>query len=149
MTTVKDFNSDFNSFKTSFEGTFTMKRSRSEKLRVMTARTQANKEMLQEYVLDKIWLCDGLEITVAEIRDEVADGLWSRDLLNYILAREYKTTDEMLQDMIRFEKLELHRRERISGKRFSSSTTQGAGPQRRQQSTAVELKFQGKYAEMF
>ena len=120
---------NFEQFKTSFKATFTMKRSRSEKLRVMTARSQNGKETIQEYVLDKIWLCDGLGFTADEIRDEVADGLLSRDLSNHILAKNYATTDEMLQDMIKFEKLELHRRERGSGKRTFWPESTGAGKQ--------------------
>lgn len=91
---------NYTQLKKSFEDTFTTKKSKSEKLRVISARSQTNKETIQEYVLDKIWLCDGLGFSVAEIRDEVAEGLSSRDLANHIHARDYDTTDAMLQDLI-------------------------------------------------
>ena len=124
LTKVNTVN-DFKTFRDAFKSTFTSFLSKSDKIRAMTARVQKPKEALQEYVLDKIWQCDGLDFTVAEIRDEVASGLWSRELANYIIAKDYKSTDVMMQDMLRFEKLDAMRRERIASERRSSSAADG------------------------
>ncbi|KAL7292706.1 hypothetical protein TKK_0013829 [Trichogramma kaykai] len=123
LTRVTSLNS-YDTLTTSFKATFTKRLSKSDKLRVMSKRSQLKNETLQEYVLDKIWLCDGLELDTQEIRDEVADGLWSKELANHILAKDYATTDDMLQDMIKFEMVSSHRRERYNFKNSMASGKQ-------------------------
>ena len=103
----------FENFKTSFNSTFTYVRSQSKKLKCMMARTQGIRESLQDYFLDKLWLCEGLNFTVEEIRDEVATGLWSKKTARHILSRDYPTTDAILLDLVRFEALNEGRRNRI------------------------------------
>ena len=107
----------FTEFHRVFEATFTYKRSRSEKLRVMMARTQGHRESVQEYVLDKVWLCHGLDLPVNDIRDEVAAGLWSRELAHYLLENDYASTDDILQDLVQVEKIPDVRRGRFSEQR--------------------------------
>ena len=107
----------FDEFKKAFAATFTYKRTRSEKLKTMMARTQVPRENLQDYILDKLWLCEGLDFSVSEIRDEIASGLWSRDLAHYMLGHEYDSTDSILQDIVRLEKIQEGRRERVSEQR--------------------------------
>ncbi|CAB0029777.1 unnamed protein product, partial [Trichogramma brassicae] len=53
-----------------------------------------------------------LTLDVPETRDEVAYGLSSRELANHILNRDYTSTDDMFQDMIRFERVNGLRHER-------------------------------------
>uniref|UniRef100_A0ABD2X0K8 Uncharacterized protein n=1 Tax=Trichogramma kaykai TaxID=54128 RepID=A0ABD2X0K8_9HYME len=86
----------------------------------MSKRIQKKYETLQEYVFEKIWLCSGLELDVSETRDEVAYGLSSKELANHILSRDYTSTDDMFQDMIRFERVNGQRRERYS--KFGAGT---------------------------
>ncbi|XP_076546336.1 uncharacterized protein LOC143305688 [Osmia lignaria lignaria] len=88
----------FQNFEDAFVSAFTYSRTRSEKLKIMSARVQKPNEILQDYVLDKIWLCKGLDFSVGEIRDP---GLWSRELSHYVLGREYASTDAMLQDLVK------------------------------------------------
>lgn len=102
----------FVQFEEAFSATFTYTRSRSDKLKAMMLRTQKQNEVLQNYVLDKIWLCNELDFNVSEIRDEVASGVWSKELAHYILGRTYNTTDKMLQDMVKIESINEVRRER-------------------------------------
>lgn len=104
---------DFASFKSVFEKTFLYKRTMSEKLKVMSARAQTFRETIQEYVLDKIWLCTGLNLSAEEIRDEVAAGLWSKDAANYLLGREITTTDDIMKEIVHFDQIENSRRQRI------------------------------------
>ena len=50
-----------------------------------------------------MWLCSGLDFTVAEIRDKVVTGLWSRESAQHILGRDYLSTDAILQDLLKIE----------------------------------------------
>ncbi|XP_046142516.1 uncharacterized protein LOC123987989 [Osmia bicornis bicornis] len=107
----------FNDFKERFAATFTYAHSRSEQLRSMSARIQKSGETIQEYVLDKVWLCKNLDLTVADVRDEVAAGLWSKDLAQYLLVREYTSTDATLQDLVRVDRIQQNRREMAADRR--------------------------------
>lgn len=89
----------------------------SDKLKVMLAREQSFRETIQEYVLDKIWLCTELNLTVEEIKDEVAAGLWSKDAANHLLGRNIASTDYILKEILHFDQLESTRRQRINDKK--------------------------------
>ncbi|XP_043473689.1 uncharacterized protein LOC122505886 [Leptopilina heterotoma] len=80
----------------------------------MAARFQGPKEHVQVYFLDKVWLCKGLNLSLDKIRNEVAQGLWWRDMANYAIGRKYETTDDLLHDLVQFESMDSSRRERIS-----------------------------------
>ena len=56
-------------------------------LKKMTARSQGQKESLQDYVVDKVWLCDGLEFSVSEQRDEITAGFSSQELARQSLLK--------------------------------------------------------------
>ncbi|KAJ8683522.1 hypothetical protein QAD02_019314 [Eretmocerus hayati] len=108
---------NYNELLTSFKATFCASVSKGDKLRLMLARVQGNKELLPDYVFDKIWLCNGLDMNPREIRDEIAAGLWSKDLANHLMSREFDSTDSILPEMMRFEKFNTVRQERVAGKR--------------------------------
>ncbi|XP_023247769.1 uncharacterized protein LOC111643795 [Copidosoma floridanum] len=108
---------NFETFSENFKTAFTQMRSKSEKLKIIMSRVQGKDENIQVYVLDKIWLCEGLAFSVGEIRDEVASGLWSHDLSTYLAGQRYVSTDLMLQDITRMAKISEGRRERIVGQR--------------------------------
>lgn len=94
---------DFNVFKTVFEKTFLFKRIVSDKLKVTAAREENSRETVQEYVLDKVWLCTGLNLTTEEIRDELAAGLWSKDAANHLLGKSIESTDDILKEILHFD----------------------------------------------
>ena len=76
---------------------------------------------MQEYVLDKkIWLCTGLNLTVNDIRDEIATGFLSKDAAHLLISCEFDITDAILQEVSRFERLDISRRQRIGEKRAVS-----------------------------
>ena len=129
--------------------TFTYSRTRSEKLKAVMARTQGSRESLQNYFLDKLWLSEGLDFSVNEIRDEIATGIWMRELADYMVGREYTSTDSMLQDMVRVEKIQSGRRQRIWEQRDrrgvqkdNGSSKAGSGAS----SAGVSLQSAGKAA---
>ncbi|XP_043472030.1 uncharacterized protein LOC122504825 [Leptopilina heterotoma] len=101
---------DYYIFRTSFKSTFFYSRSPVEKLKSMMARIQGYKESIQEYIMDKIWLCSGLSLTVAEIDA----GLWSRNMADHILGQIFDSTDQILPEILRYERMENSRRSRIN-----------------------------------
>lgn len=104
----------FESFVREFKSTFTRARTISTKLKQMAARCQGPKEPVQVYFLDKVWLCEGLNLSLDEIRNEVAQELWSREMANYAIGRRYEGTDDLLHDLVQFESMDSSRRERMS-----------------------------------
>uniref|UniRef100_A0ABD2W8I8 RNA-directed DNA polymerase n=1 Tax=Trichogramma kaykai TaxID=54128 RepID=A0ABD2W8I8_9HYME len=110
-----------------FNKTFTYKRSKSEQLKIMVNRSQGFRENTAEYFIDKVWLCKELKLTVNEIRDEVATGLWSKEFAQHIMSRDYDTTDEILQDLTRIETIAENRKTRISEQRKMGNSTKTSG----------------------
>ncbi|KAJ8672086.1 hypothetical protein QAD02_003345 [Eretmocerus hayati] len=108
---------NYNELLTSFKATFCASVSKGDELRLMLARVQGNKELLPDYVFDKIWLCNGLDMNPREIRDEIAVGLWAKDLANHLMSRGFDSTDSILPEMMRVEKFNTMRQERVAGKR--------------------------------
>lgn len=118
----------YESFVREFKSMFTRSVSKSERLKRMTQRVQAAKESIGEYFHDKVWLCQGLGLTDDEIKEEIAIGLWSKDMSNHILGKEYSTLDALYQDIQTVERIEHSRRERINARNKSAgSSTSGAG----------------------
>uniref|UniRef100_A0ABD2XLY6 CCHC-type domain-containing protein n=1 Tax=Trichogramma kaykai TaxID=54128 RepID=A0ABD2XLY6_9HYME len=104
----------FENFKEAFNRTFTHQNSRSEMLKAMAKRCQIYNEKVQDYVLDKIWLYKGLNLSITEIRNEVVEGLRSRELANYMLTQKYSSTDAMLQDLVTVDNIYESRRNRTN-----------------------------------
>lgn len=87
---------------------------------------------MQVYFLEKVWLCDGLNFSVDDIRNEVARGLWLKEMASFAIGRKYELTDELLHDLMQFEELDQNRRERIAERRGVNNTTErGAGVDRK------------------
>ncbi|CAB0028045.1 unnamed protein product [Trichogramma brassicae] len=110
-------------FRNHFENTFTYSRSKSEQLKNMVQRVQGHRENLTEYVIDKVWLCSGLGLSVSEIRDEIATGLWSKDYAQQITSRDYVSTDDILKDLIKMEVIAENRKGRIFDQRKSANAS--------------------------
>lgn len=122
---------DFDTFSAAFRSTFTTPSSLSDKLKRMMARVQRPKESVQEYFIDKVWLCQGLGFSIVEIRNEVAMGLWFRSLADHVMTRDYETTDQMLQDLIGKVKVEACRLERLNERRSVTTTVKSDGQQQK------------------
>lgn len=101
-------------FKVLFKATFTYSKSPVEKFQAMSTREQGFKETIQEYVMDKLWLCTGLSLTVFNITNGIAAGLWSKNVADHILGQNFGSTDKILPEIIRYERLESLRRARIN-----------------------------------
>jgi len=56
-------------------------------------------------------------------KKQVLLGLWSRELSHTLLATRHTTTEELLADIMSYERIEKGRKERINGERsFTHST---------------------------
>ncbi|KAJ8674250.1 hypothetical protein QAD02_005512 [Eretmocerus hayati] len=117
MTKVGDITMNYNELLTSFKATFCASVSKGDKLLLMLARVQGNRELLPDYVFDEIWLCNGLDTNTHEVRDGINAGFWSKDLANHFMSREFDPTDTVLPEMMWFEKFHAVRQERVAGKR--------------------------------
>ncbi|KAJ8669624.1 hypothetical protein QAD02_000883 [Eretmocerus hayati] len=111
---------------TSFKSMVCSSMSEGDNLCVVLARVQEYKKLIPDYVLDKIWLCNGLETNRSEIRDEVAASLWSKDLANHIMRREFDSTYSILPEMMRFKRFYIVRQERVAGNKRQTSTNNAA-----------------------
>ena len=112
-----EFNS-FQQFKMKFNEMFTVKETLTQRVKRMSERIQLQKEPLEQYYHHKVLLCTDLNMSVDEIKEELAVGLWSKDMCNHLLAKEFDSVAEIYQEMLRYERTDNQRRSRISGVRF-------------------------------
>ncbi|XP_051162156.1 uncharacterized protein LOC127282116 [Leptopilina boulardi] len=78
------------------------------------SRVQGHRESVQDYFHDKVWLCSKLKLTVNEIQDEIAAGLWQKEAAKHHLVQTFESTDEILQELLRFQSVDSRRRSRIA-----------------------------------
>lgn len=119
---------DYDQLITEFRKVFTKSMSQSEKLKAMFRRIQGRRESLADYFYNKVLLCKDLELTLEEQQQEIAIGLWSRELSAYVSATTYKSLDELFQGMLVLKRVENGRRERAAArsKTAGSSSTGGS-----------------------
>lgn len=79
----------------------------------MEERIQGRRKKVRSYVLDKVLLCVGLKIDVASIRRVVAKGLWQQNEADHLPARDFLSTNAILQAAVEYEAVEEARRGRI------------------------------------
>lgn len=97
-------------FKQAFTSTFTLRLSKTECWQKLQNRVQGPKESIHSYFCEKIALCKDLELTFAETKEQVAIGLWSRELYHFVMSKVHMPEDHLYQDIINFEKTEQARR---------------------------------------
>jgi len=81
------------------------------------------KEMSQrvqsEYYHEKVFLCRQIGISFYESKIQILEGLYSKELSMYLLGRNRADEDDLLSDMVEYERLDMSRLVRI---RQTSST---------------------------
>ena len=105
----------FEHFKTKFNEMFTVRETIAQRAKRMIERVQSQREPLEQYYHHKVLLCKDLNMTIEETKEELAAGVWSKDLCNHILAKEFDTVAEIYQEMLRYERTDNMRRSRIVG----------------------------------
>lgn len=87
-----------------------------ERMKCMMARVQQKNESLVEYFHEKINLRRDLNLSFQEIRQQVIEGLYARELCYYLLSRNHTSEDQLLSDILVFTKINESR-----GNRFKSN----------------------------
>ena len=93
-----------------FRRTFIYERSLTDTWRDMMERIQGVNEGAGDYFHHKVKLCRRLGLTDREIRTQVARGLRSRNMADFILAKPFNDIDELLRSILDYERDDRERR---------------------------------------
>jgi len=121
-------------FEVQFKRIFIRELRTSDKWDLLKARYQSKDEHLMDYVMDKIRLCRDLQLTFADTRDHVLEGVFVRELAMYALARVHTYEEEMISDMLHWQRLSDRR-----SVHFGRS-----GPQSLKQTTGTSMRKPNK-----
>jgi hypothetical protein len=80
---------------------------------LLIARHQQKSETTVEYFYDKARMCRELELNFCESKEQIVEGLYSRELCLYLLSRSHKNENELLSDIVTFMKINDYRRARF------------------------------------
>lgn len=83
-------------------------------------------ESVLEYFHEKVHLCSLLELKFPETKMQVLEGLFSKDLSVHLLSRDHADADELLNDVVNFERLDASRTLRI--RQLTSSSKEQQSP---------------------
>jgi hypothetical protein len=100
-------------FESQFKKTFVGEVSVGDRWKEMTCRVQQKGENVLEYFHEKVHLCSLLKLSFRETKMQVLEGLYSKDLSMHLLSRNHADADELLNDVVSFERLDASRAVRI------------------------------------
>lgn len=114
-------------FKVAFQKSFISEHSTAELWTKMQKRVQQPRENITNYFYEKWSLCKELSLSFMESKEQVAIGLWSKDLSNFILSRQHQNEDELHCELLSFERIDNARRVRVKEKKnFTPNLTIGS-----------------------
>ncbi|KAK9700558.1 Retrotransposon gag protein [Popillia japonica] len=117
---------DWNDFKAAFKKTFLLEKSKTELWKCMQFRRQQRRESIHSYFHEKVSLCRELNLPFSEIKEQVVVGFWSRDMSNYIMARQDTDEDDLYKVIVVYERVDSVRRgavmDQIRGKKEEATT---------------------------
>ncbi|XP_060846357.1 uncharacterized protein LOC132926022 [Rhopalosiphum padi] len=90
----------------------------------MSRRVQQRNENIREYFHEKVYLCKRVGLSFYESKIQVLEGLFSKDLSMYLLGRDHRNEDDLLNDMVEYERLDTSRATRF---RQSSANSKDNG----------------------
>lgn len=105
---------NWTTFKEAFKKTFVFERSKTECWETMRRRVQSSRESISTYFHEKVNLCKQLQLTFNEIKEQIAIGLYSKELSNFIMSKSHWDEDELYRDIIMYERVTGARINRIS-----------------------------------
>lgn len=71
-------------------------------MKLLLSRIQNKNESTIEYFHDKARMCREIKLSFIETKQQIIEGLCSRDLCFYLLARDHSDEDSMLADILSF-----------------------------------------------
>jgi len=84
-----------------------------DRVRIMSNRVQVKNECVFEYFHHKSRLCREIGLSFREEKRQIVEGLYSRDLCNYLLARDHLSENELLSDLRAFDSVNVARTTRF------------------------------------
>ena len=114
-------------FKTAFRKTFVGKENLTVRSQRMIDRVKKKDEKTSTYFHEKYDLCQHIKLGFDETKEQILTGLWSRDTANALMGKEHNDEDDFLHGILRVERMNNLRKERIGGaKDTKKSTSEGA-----------------------
>ncbi|KAL1430238.1 hypothetical protein MTO96_015302 [Rhipicephalus appendiculatus] len=98
-------------FEVRFRRTFVSQTRVAERWRRMQERGQQRNESTTAYFHSKVRLCHEVNLDFNDTREQVLTGLRSRELCTMLLGRTHDDDDDLLHDILEFERIERERRE--------------------------------------
>ncbi|KAL1423547.1 hypothetical protein MTO96_020934 [Rhipicephalus appendiculatus] len=98
-------------FEVRFRRTFVSQTRVAERWRRMQERVQQRNESTTAYFHSKVRLCQEVNLDFNDTRERIITGLRSRELCNMLLGRTHDDDDDLLHDILEFERIERERRE--------------------------------------
>ncbi|KAL1474089.1 hypothetical protein MTO96_038256 [Rhipicephalus appendiculatus] len=117
-------------FEARFRRTFVSQTRVAERWRRMQERVQQRNESTTAYFHSKVRLCHEVNLDFIDTREQVLTGLRSRELCTMLLGRTHDDDDDLLHDILEFERIERERRGafRIAQPKLHDSIIFGAQP---------------------
>ncbi|CAI6370258.1 unnamed protein product [Macrosiphum euphorbiae] len=98
-------------FESLFNKTFRADSSFSQRYAQMQARIQIKGESTTTYFHNKVRRCKLINLTFADTKEQILLGLWSDELSRTLLAARHMDTDELLADIVAYERVQKGRAE--------------------------------------
>ncbi|KAL1439230.1 hypothetical protein MTO96_010270 [Rhipicephalus appendiculatus] len=109
-------------FEVRFRRTFVSQTRVAERWRRMQERVQQRNESTTAYFHSKVRLCHEVNLDFNDTREQVLTGLRSRELCTMLLGRTHDDDDDLLHDILEFERIERERRELFGSRNRSFMT---------------------------
>jgi len=100
-------------FERQFHKTFVGVVMMGDRWKEMSRRIQGRTENVREYYHEKVFLCRQIGMTFYESKIQILEGLYSKELSMYLLGRNHAHEDDLLSNMVEYERLDMSRSVRI------------------------------------
>lgn len=100
-------------FEKQFHKTFVGVVMMGDRWKKMSRRVQVRNENVREYYYEKVFLCRQIGMSFYENKIQILEGLYSKELSMYLLGRNHVDEDDLLSDMVEYERLGTSRSVRI------------------------------------
>ncbi|KAK8775362.1 hypothetical protein V5799_031293 [Amblyomma americanum] len=113
----KEVSTSWENFDYHFRRTFCGQTQAAERLRKMQERVQQRNESTTAYFHSKVRLCRQANLDFCDTREQVLTGLRSRQLCTMLLGRTHEDNDDLLHNIMEFERIDREREQRFGGTR--------------------------------
>ncbi|XP_022168087.1 uncharacterized protein LOC111032163, partial [Myzus persicae] len=104
---------DWDTFVQRFRTTFVRTLRKADLWRELEARTQEPNELTIDYFYAKLGMCHSLDLTFADTREYVIEGLRSQPLTDWVYGRTHSHHDDLLSDIRDWERMRAKRKEKF------------------------------------